>query len=60
MATIYSPLPLYAVLTPLVGTVLIMLAGSTRPNLREAWTLLAALAQFSLVYGQVAFLCQTN
>ncbi len=53
MATIYSPLPLYAVLTPLVGTVLIMLAGSTRPNLREAWTLLAALAQFSLVYAML-------
>jgi multicomponent Na+:H+ antiporter subunit D len=54
MTTIYSPLPLYAVLAPLCGAVLILLTGSTRPNLREAWTLLAALAQCFFVYAMLS------
>ena len=50
MTTVYSPLPLYAVLAPLSGAVLILVTGNKRPNLREAWTLLAALAQCTFVY----------
>jgi len=54
MATVYSPLPLYAVLAPLGGAVLILVTGNKRPNLREAWTLLAALAQCVFVYAMLS------
>lgn len=60
MATIYSPLPLYAVLAPLGGSVLILLTGSKRPNLRETCTLIAALAQCSFVYAMLSPVMQGN
>lgn len=40
--------PLLAVLVSLVGAVPIMLSGR-QPNLREAWTLLIALAKFGII-----------
>ena len=43
-----SIVPLMAVLTPGLGAVLIVLS-SRRPNLRETWTILAALAMLGLV-----------
>jgi NADH-quinone oxidoreductase subunit L/multicomponent Na+:H+ antiporter subunit D len=43
-----SLLPLLAVLLPAAAIPLIALSGS-RPNLREAWTMLAALATFAVV-----------
>ncbi len=50
MEIIHSPLPLFALSAPLIGAVLILCTGSARPNLREAWTILASLAQFAFIY----------
>lgn len=44
----YSMIPLLAVLVSLLAVPLIMISGR-RPNLRESWTLMAALAKFLLV-----------
>ena len=46
--TFHSIVPLLAILTPVVAAVLIVLS-SRRPNLRETWTVLAALAMLGLV-----------
>jgi len=43
-----SLVPLYAILSSLLAVPLILLSGN-RPNLREFWTLLAALTKFGLV-----------
>ncbi|MBM4406905.1 MAG: monovalent cation/H+ antiporter subunit D family protein [Chloroflexi bacterium] len=43
-----SPLPVLAVAAPLIGGLLVAASGR-RPNLREAWTLLASLATIALV-----------
>jgi len=47
-AILSSPVPLYAVLVSLLAVPLI-LASSNRPNLREFWTVLAAVVKFALV-----------
>ena len=51
METVHSFAPFAAVLAPLVGAALILLTGRKRANLRESWTILAALAQFLSVYS---------
>lgn len=48
METYSSPIPIAVVAVSLVATVLIV-ASDRRPNVREAWTLLAALAKMGLV-----------
>ncbi len=48
MEIVYSPKPLLAILVSLVRRALILLSGK-RPNLREAWTILAAGAKFLIV-----------
>ncbi len=49
MTETYSSLtPLLAVMVPLAAVVLIIVSRQ-RPNLRESWTIMAALAQFALV-----------
>ena len=53
MDTVHSFAPFAAVLAPLVGAALILLTGRRRPNLRESWTILAALAQFLFVYSML-------
>ena len=45
--------PLLAILVSLVAAVLILACGQ-RPNLRESWTLLAALCKFAIVYSLLA------
>ena len=49
----YSPLPLIAVLFPLIGAVLILAAGSRRANLRELCTMLASAGQFASVFAMI-------
>lgn len=51
MESISSFKPLAAVLVPLLASMLILLTGDRRPNLRETWTLLAALVKFFLVFS---------
>jgi multicomponent Na+:H+ antiporter subunit D len=53
MVTTDSPLPLFALLAPLIGAVLILLTGAKRANLREFWTMLASAGQFAAVYAMV-------
>jgi multicomponent Na+:H+ antiporter subunit D len=53
METVHSFAPFAAVLAPLVGAALILLTGRKRANLRESWTILAALAQFLFVYSML-------
>jgi multicomponent Na+:H+ antiporter subunit D len=50
METISSIKPLGAVLVSLIAAMLILLTGDRHRNLREAWTLLAAVIKFSLVF----------
>ncbi len=47
-----SPQPLFALLCPALGSILILISGK-RPNVREAWTLLASLFQFLIVLSMV-------
>jgi multicomponent Na+:H+ antiporter subunit D len=48
METVQSIQPLLALSCPALGSILIVLSGK-RPNVREAWTLLASLGQFFLI-----------
>jgi formate hydrogenlyase subunit 3/multisubunit Na+/H+ antiporter MnhD subunit len=48
METVYSLKPLLAVLVSLAAVVLIAVPNQ-RPNVREAWTILAAFAKFGIV-----------
>jgi multicomponent Na+:H+ antiporter subunit D len=48
----FSPAPLAAVLVSLVAAVLILLT-SRRPNLRETWTIAAALSKFAIVISML-------
>jgi multicomponent Na+:H+ antiporter subunit D len=44
--------PLLALLCPALGSILILIFGK-RPNIREAWTLLASFFQFLIVFSMV-------
>lgn len=48
MQTYFSYIPFYAVLVSLVGTAFILIS-SRKPNLREFWTIAAAVIKFGLV-----------
>lgn len=52
METFFSLKPLLAVLVSLAAVGLIVLSGR-RPNLRELWTILAAVATFALVFSML-------
>jgi multicomponent Na+:H+ antiporter subunit D len=53
METLHSATPLLALIAALLGAFLILLTGRKRPNLREFWTIAAAVAQFSLIYSML-------
>jgi len=53
MENIHSHMPLFALLSPLIGAVLILLTGSKRPNLREFWTICASVAMFVFVFSML-------
>lgn len=44
--------PLLALLCPALGSILILISGK-RPNVREAWTLLASLFQFLIILSMI-------
>ncbi|RCK76526.1 MAG: Multisubunit Na+/H+ antiporter, MnhD subunit [Ignavibacteriae bacterium] len=48
----YSLIPFYAVIVSLVGAILILIS-SRKPNLREFWTISAAIIKFILVFSLV-------
>jgi multicomponent Na+:H+ antiporter subunit D len=53
MDSVLTSRPLLAVLVSLLAAILIVLSGR-RPNLREGWTLLAAVVKFGLVFSLLA------
>ncbi len=57
METVYSLKPLLAVLVSLVAVIFIVIPGQ-RPNVRESWTILAALAKFALVASMLPLVLQ--
>lgn len=52
METFFSLMPLAAVMVSLLAAVLIVLSGQ-RPNLRESWTILAAMAKFAITLSML-------
>ncbi len=50
---IYSAKPLWAVLVSMGAAFLILLTGEKARNLRESWTILAALIKFGLVFSLI-------
>jgi len=57
METVYSLKPLLAVLVSLVAVFFIVIPNQ-RPNIRESWTILAALAKFALVASMLPLVMQ--
>ena len=57
METVYSLKPLLAVLVSLVAVFFIVIPNQ-RPNVRESWTILAALAKFALVASMLPLVMQ--
>ena len=49
---VYSYRPLLAILCPATAAILILLS-SKRPNVRESWTIIAGILQFSLVASMI-------
>ena len=58
METIPSFKPFLAVLVSLIASLLILLTGERRKNLRETWTVLAAAIKFSLIFSMVGPILQ--
>jgi len=52
METIQSAVPVYAIAVSLVAVILIGISGK-KPNIREFWTILAAVLKFSIVVSMV-------
>jgi len=57
METYFSLTPLLAVLVSLLATVLIVIPNQ-RPNVRESWTIMAAVAKFALVVSMLPSVLQ--
>ncbi|MCK4963342.1 MAG: hypothetical protein KAS19_12685, partial [Anaerolineales bacterium] len=57
METVYSLKPLLAVLVSLVAVLFIVIPNQ-RPNVRESWTILAALAKFALVASMLPLILE--
>jgi multicomponent Na+:H+ antiporter subunit D len=57
METVYSLKPLLAVLVSLVAVAFIVIPNQ-RPNIRESWTVMAALAKFALVASMLPLVLQ--
>ena len=57
METYFSLKPLLAVLVALLATVLIVIPNQ-RPNVRESWTIMAAVAMFALVVSMLPSVLQ--
>ena len=53
METLTSFTPFFAILVSLLASLLILFTGEKRRNLRETWTLLAAVLKFAIVFSFV-------
>lgn len=52
-----SMLPVFAILCPAIASILILLS-SKHPNIREGWTMLAAITQFLIVLSMVPLILE--
>jgi len=52
MEVFYSIKPLAAVLVPVLAVILILFSGR-RPNIRESWTIMAAVAMFGIIFSML-------
>jgi len=59
MQTIISVKPLLAILASLIGVILVLLSNK-KPNLREGWSLLAALVKLAIVLSMVPTILAGN
>ena len=48
-----SLLPVFAILAPALGAVLIALTGERRPNLREFWSVAAGVVMFAFIASMI-------
>jgi multicomponent Na+:H+ antiporter subunit D len=60
MEVVVSIRPFLAVLVTLIAAALIIITGERHRNLREFWTLLAAIIKFSIVISMVPFILKGN
>jgi multicomponent Na+:H+ antiporter subunit D len=60
MEAISSIKPLFAILVSLIAGFLILLTGQRSKNLRETWTILAALFKFSIVVSMIPPILKGN
>lgn len=58
MEIIQSATPLLALIAPFIGAFLIVLTGGKRPNLREFWTILAAVTQCAFIFSMLPLVLQ--
>jgi multicomponent Na+:H+ antiporter subunit D len=58
MDVVYSSKPLWAVLVSMIAAFLILATGEKRRNIRESWTILAALAKFVIVFSMIPVVLQ--
>lgn len=45
--------PLLAILTPMIAAILIFATGKKRPNLRELWTMIAAITSTGIIFSML-------
>jgi len=58
MDVLYSSRPLWAVLVSMIAAFLILATGEKNRNIRESWTIMAALAKFLIVFSMVPVILQ--
>ena len=56
METVHSATPLLAMLASLIGAFLILFTGERNRNLREFWTLAAAVIKFGLIASMLPYI----
>ena len=58
METVQSATPLLALLASFLGAFFILFTGGKRPNLRELWTILAAVTKFAFICSMLPHVLQ--
>ena len=60
MDVVYSIKPLLAIVVSLVAACLILITGERSKNLRESWTIIAAVMKFSIVVSMIPTVLEGN
>ena len=59
MEVVQSKMPIYAITVSLISVILIAISGK-KPNLREFWTIAAAVLKFSIVVSMLPIILEGN